>query len=105
MPPYRCSDTVYLQQLIKIIEHHMHTQMFLHQREMYIVVSHGRHVAELQIHWRDYLADTWCYTRFPFEFNSTTSLTIYINKIIKFFNTVLFYATPFGDSPFAETLL
>ena len=30
MPPYRYSDTVYLQRLIKIMEHHMHTQMFLH---------------------------------------------------------------------------
>ena len=105
MPPYRHSDTVYLQNLIKIMEHYMHKQLFLHQREMYIVVSHGRHVAELQIHWRDYLTDTWCYTRFPFEFNGTTSLTIYINKIVKFFNIVLFYATPFGNSPFAEALL
>ena len=31
MPPYRHSDTVYLQKLIKIMEHHMHTQLFLHQ--------------------------------------------------------------------------
>ena len=105
MPPYRYSDTIYLQWLIKIMEHHMHMQMFIHQREMYIVVSHGRHIPELQIHWKDYLTDTWCYTRFPFEFKGTTSLTIYINKIIKFFHTVLYYATPFGDSPFAEALL
>ena len=87
------------------MEHHMHTQMFIHQREMYTVVSHGRHIAELQIHWKDYLTDTWCYTRFPFEFKGTTSFTIYINKIIRFFNTVLYYATPFGNSPFAEALL
>ena len=82
----------------------MHKQFFLHQCEMYIVVSHGKHVAELQIHWKDYLTDTWCYTRFPFEFHGTTALTIYI-KIVKFFNTILFYATPFGDSAFAEALL
>ena len=31
------------------MEHHMHMQMFIHQREMYIVVSHGRHITELQI--------------------------------------------------------
>ena len=83
----------------------MHKQLFLHQREMYNVASHGKHVAELQMHWKDYLRDTWCYTRFPFEFNGTTALTIYINKIVKFCNTVLFYATPFGDSSFAEALL
>ena len=105
MPPYRHSDTVYLQHLIKIMEHHIYKQLFLHQHEMYIVVSHGRHVAELQMHWRDYLTDTWCYTRFPFEFNGTTSFTIYINKVIKFFNIILFYANPFGNSPFAEALL
>ena len=105
MPPYRLSDTVYLHNLIKIMEHHMYKQLFLHQCEMYIVVSHSKHVAELQMHWKDYLTDTWCYTRFPFEFNGTNALTIYINKIVKFFNTVLFYATPFGDSPFAEALL
>ena len=59
MPPYRHSDTVYLQSLkFNIMEHHMHKQFFLHQREMYIVVSHGRHVAELQMHWRDYLTNT-----------------------------------------------
>ena len=83
----------------------MHKQLFLHQHEMHIVVSHGKHVAELQMHWRDYLTDTWCYTRFPFKISSTTALTLYINKIVKFFNTILFYATPFGDSPFAEALL
>ena len=105
MPPYRYSDTVYLQRLIKIMEHHMHTQMLIRQREMYIVVSHGRHIAELQIHWKDYLTDSWCDTRFPFEFKGTTSLTISVNKIIKFFNTVLYYAAPFGGSPFAEALL
>ena len=83
----------------------MHKQLFLHQCKIYIVVSHGKHVAELQMHWKGYLTDTWCYTRFSFEFNGTTALTIYINKIVKFFNTVLFYATPFGDSPFADALL
>ena len=83
----------------------MQKQLFLHQCKMYIVVSHGKHVAELQMHRKDYLTDTWCYTRFPFEFNGTAALAIYINKIVKFFNTVLFYATPFGDSPFAEALL
>ena len=66
------------------MEHHMHMQMFIHQREMYIMVSNGRHITELQIHWKDYLTDTWCYTRFPFEFKGTTSFTIYINKIIRF---------------------
>ena len=83
----------------------MHKQLFLHQHEMFIVVSHGKHVAKLQMHWKDYLTDTWCYTRFPFEISSTTDLTLYINKVIKFFNTILFYATPFGDSPSAEALL
>ena len=47
MPPYRHSDTVYLHNLIKIMEHHIHKQLFLHQCEMYIVVSHDKHVAEL----------------------------------------------------------
>ena len=74
MPPYRHSDTVYLHNLIKIMKHHMHKQLFLYQCEMYIVVSHGKHVAELQMHWKDYLTDTWCYTRFPFEISSTTSI-------------------------------
>ena len=50
MPPYRHSDTVYLHNLIKMMKHHMHTQLLLH--EMYIVVSHSKQVAELQIHWR-----------------------------------------------------
>ena len=42
----------------------MHKQLFLHQHEIYIVVSHSKHVAELQMHWKDYLTDTWCYARF-----------------------------------------
>ena len=72
---------------------------------MYITVSHNRDIAELQMNWQDYLTNTWCYAKFPFEFTGTTALSIYVNKIIKFFNTVLYYATLFGDSPFAEVLL
>ena len=55
MPPYRHSDTVYLHNLIRMMEHHMHKQLFLYQHEMYIVVSHSKQAAELQMHWKDYL--------------------------------------------------
>ena len=105
MPPCRYSHTVYLHNIIKMMEQHMHKQIFLHQCKMYIIVSHSRDVAELQMHWQDYLTNTWCYARFPFEFIGTTTLSIYVNKVIKFFNTVLHHATTFGDSPFAKVLL
>ena len=55
MPLYRHPDTVYLHNLIKVMEHHMHKQLFLHQCEMYIVVSHSKQVAELQMHWNFFL--------------------------------------------------
>ena len=84
MPPYRHSDNVYLYNVIKMMEQHMHKQLFCHQCKMYITVSYNRDFA---------------------EFNGTTALCIYVNKIIKFFNTVLYYATPFGDSPFAEVVI
>ena len=104
MPPYRYSDNVYLYNIVKMMEQHMHKQLFLHQCEMYITVSHNRDLAELQTSWQDYLTNTWCYAKFPFEFTGTTALCIYVNKVIKFFNTMLYFATPFGDSPFAEVL-
>ena len=87
------------------MEQHMHKQLFQHQHEMYITVSYGRDLAELQMSWHDYLSNQWCYAKFPFVFEGTTALCIYVNKIIKFFNRALYYATPFGDSPFAEVLL
>ena len=98
MPPYRHN-------VIKMMEQHMHKQLFRHQCKMYITISYNKDFAELQMSWHDYLSNGWCYAKFPFEFNGTTALCIYINKIIKFFNTVLYFATPFGDSPFAEVLL
>ena len=104
MPPHMYSDNLYLHNIIKMMEQHVHKQLFLHQREMYITVSHNKDFTELQLSWQDYLTNT-CYARFPFEFTGTTALCIYVNKVIKFFNTVLYYATPFGDSPFAEVLL
>ena len=85
MPPYKHSDIVYLQKVIKMMEQYMYKQLFLHQREMYIVVSHSKQAVELQMHWRDYLTDAWCYSRFPFEFNGTTGFIFYINIIIKKF--------------------
>ena len=105
MPPYRHYDNVYLYNVVKMMEQHMHKQLFLNQRKMYITVSYNRDFAELQMSWHDYLINPWCYAKLPFEFNGTTALCIHVNKIIKFFNTVLYYATPFGDSPFAEFLL
>ena len=105
MPPYRYSDNVYLHNIIKMMEQHVHKQLFLHQHGMYITVSYNRDLAELQMSWQDYLTNRWCYAKFPFEFNGTSALCTHVNNIIKFFNTVLYYATPFGDSPFAETLL
>ena len=105
MPPCRHSDNVYLCKIIKMMEQHMHAQLFLHQPEMYFAVSYNSNIAELQMHWQDYLTNTWCYAKFPFEYIGTTALSIYVNKVIKFFNTVLYCATPFGDSPFAEVLL
>ena len=64
MPPYRYSDNVYLYNIIKMMEQHMHKQLFLHQREMYITVTHNRDIAELQMSWQDYLTNTWCYARY-----------------------------------------
>ena len=96
---------MYLYNIIRMMEQHMHKQLFLHQCEMYITILHNRDITELQMSWQDYLTNTWCYARFPFEFTRTTALCIYFNKVIKSFNTVLYYVTPFGDSPFAEALL
>ena len=93
MPPYKYSDNVYLYNIIKMMEQHMHKQLFLHQHEMYITVSQNRDFAELQLSWQDYLTNTWCYATFPFKFTGTTALCIYVNNVIKFFNTVLYYAT------------
>ena len=102
MPLYKYSDNVYLYNIIKMIEQLMQKQLFLHQCEMYITVSQNRDFAELQLSW---LTNTWCYARLPFEFIGTTALCIYVNNVIKFFNTILYCATPFGDSPFAEAPL
>ena len=104
MLPYRYSDNVYLYNVVKMMEQHVHKQLFLHQCKMCITVPYNREFAELQMSLHDYLTNRWCYAKFPFEFNGTIALCIYVNKIIKFFNTVLYYATPFGDSPFAEVL-
>ena len=41
MSPYRYYDTVYLHNIIKMMEQHMNKQMFLHQRKMYITVSYN----------------------------------------------------------------
>ena len=105
MPPYKYSDNVYLYNIIKMIEQNMHKQLLLHQCEIYITVSQNRDCVELQLSRQDYLTNTWRYARFAFEFTGTTALCIYVNNVIKFFNTILYYATPFGDSPFAEALL
>ena len=40
------------------MEQLMHKQLFLHQREMYITVSYNSDIAELQMHWQDYLTNT-----------------------------------------------
>ena len=53
MPPYTYSDNVYLYN-IKMMEQHVHKQLFLHQHEMYIIVSHIRDFAELQMSWQAY---------------------------------------------------
>ena len=105
MPPYRHSDNVHLCNIIKMMGQHMHKQLFLHQHEIYIIVSHGRDATELQMHWQDYLTNTWCYDRFPFEFIGTNALSIYVNQVIKFFDITLHHATPFGDLPFSKALL
>ena len=34
-----------------MMEQHMHKQLFQHQREMYISVSYGKDLAELQMSW------------------------------------------------------
>ena len=88
-----------------MIEQHMHKQLFLPQCEMYITVSYNIDIAELQMSWQDYLTNRWCYAKFPFEFKGTNALCIYVNNVINLFNTVLYYETPIGDSPFAEALL
>ena len=87
------------------MESYMHKQLFLHQKEMYIVTSYSQVVAELQIHWKDYLTNTWCYSRFPFEYFGTNAFTMYVNKTIQFFNITLYHAAPLGNSPFADILL
>ena len=109
MHPYKHYDNIYLSNIIKMMEQHMHKQLFQYQCEMYITVSYGRNLAELQMSWHNYLSNQWCYAKFPFVFEGTNALYIYIyiyvTKIIKYFNKALYYATPFGESPFAEVLL
>ena len=61
-----------------MIEQQMHKQLFQHQCEMYITVSYGRDLAELQMSWHDYLCNQWCYAKFPFVFEGTNALYIYI---------------------------
>ena len=51
MPPYKYSDNVYLHNIVKMKEQHMHKQLFLHQHEMYITVSYNRDLVELQMSW------------------------------------------------------
>ena len=53
---------------------HMHKQLFQDQCEMYITVSYGRDLAELQMSWHDYLSNQWCYAKFPFVFEGTNAL-------------------------------
>ena len=105
MPPYRHADILYLQNLLKMMESYMHKELLLHHKEMYIVTAYSQAAAELQLHWRDYLTDVWCYSRFPFEYFGTTAFTLYVNKVIQFFNITLYHAAPLGDSPFADVLL
>ena len=58
MPPYRHSDNMYLYNIIRMMEQHMHKQLFLHQCEIYITVLHNSDIAELQMSWQDYLTNT-----------------------------------------------
>ena len=83
MPPYRHSDKIYLYNVVKMMEQHGHKQLFLHQCEMYITVSYNRDFTELQMSWHDHLTNRWCYAKFPFEFNGTTALYMYVNKNYK----------------------
>ena len=78
MPPYKHYDNIYLSNIIKMMKQHMHKQLFQHQCEMYITVSYGRDLAELQMSWHDYLSNQWCYAKFPFVFEGTTALYIYM---------------------------
>ena len=105
MPSYRQLDTVNLQNLLQMMENYMHTELLLHHKEMYIVTAYSQATAELQLHWRDYLTNIWCYSKFPLEYSGTTGFTLYVNKIIQFFNIALYHAAPLGDSPFADVLL
>ena len=105
MPSYRHADIVYLHNLLKMMESYMHKQLFLCKKEMYIVTSYSQAVVELQVHWKDYLTDTWCYFRFPFEYFGTNAFTTYVNKVIQFFNITLYHAAPLGEAPFTEVLL
>ena len=84
MPPYKHYDNVYLYNIIKMMEQHMHKQLFQNQCEMYITVSYGRDLAELQMSWHDYLSNEWCYAKFPFVYKGTTALCIHVTKIINF---------------------
>ena len=67
--------------------------------EVFPAIKFKKEQQEPRKSWHDYLTKMWCYARFPFESSGIT------NKVIKFFNTVLYYATPFGDSPFLDVLL
>ena len=62
----------------------MHKQLFLHQHEMYIVVSHGKHVAELQMHWRDYLTDTCATLDFLLKSVALLLLLFILIKLLSF---------------------
>ena len=57
MPPYKDYDNIYLYNVIKIMEQHMHKQLFWHQHEVYITMSYSRDFAELQMSWHDYLSN------------------------------------------------
>ena len=97
MPPYKHYDNIYLSNIIKMMEQHMHKQLFRNQREMYITVFYGRDLAELQMSWHDYLSNQWCYAKFPFVFKGTNALYIYIYIYIymvpKSFNTSIRHYT------------
>ena len=48
---------MYIYNVIKMMEQHMHKQLFQHQCEMYITASYSRDFAELQMSWNDYLSN------------------------------------------------
>ena len=39
----RHSDSMYLHNIIRMMEQHLHKQLYLHQHEMYITVLHNRY--------------------------------------------------------------